>query len=288
MSHPCIFCERTDRKLTNGHVFGEWIAEEFGRIPEGTSQLVAADGSTKNWPAAPFTDTVRVVCECCNSGWMSAMEGAVKDILGPMMTKGWTTTMSTTTQTELAGWALKTALVIDHLHPRARVVPDSAYPALCRSKGAHATTAVWIGKRNEPWSSLVESLKQQITTITLPDEIKHVEPLVRKDIADGAALFRFTFAVGHVAFQVFDHTLTEAKFNLGQGSGRHDTLRQIWPVHSQVTWPPSRPINDMGGIPGLHAGFNKPDEAEPPPPAQVASRPNRAARRAAKRAERRQ
>jgi len=74
MANVCVFCGTTTAKITNEHVFADWISEPFRHEPVGTAEMVESDGSTRAFPAVPFQQKVRVVCKPCNEGWMSSLE----------------------------------------------------------------------------------------------------------------------------------------------------------------------------------------------------------------------
>ncbi len=130
MANACVFCGDDSARLTDEHVFADWISEFFkkhlGVHFDGVSQLVDESGRVTQYPMVPFQQEVKIVCQGCNGGWMRRMEDSVQPILKPMML-GERTRVRAGPQKRLASWAAKTALVLDHLHPAARVVPDSHY-----------------------------------------------------------------------------------------------------------------------------------------------------------------
>ena len=57
--------------------------------------------------------TAKVVCESCNTGWMSDLETDVKSALLPLVV-GSPTVVSLDEQRLLAAWAQKTAMTLEH------------------------------------------------------------------------------------------------------------------------------------------------------------------------------
>ena len=233
MANACVFCGDASRGPTKEHVVSDWISELFGHYPGGMSQRLAEDGTVQSWATVPFQDTVRVVCKRCNEGWMSRLESRVKNVLGPMLVQGWITTLSPRTQAAIAFWAAKTALVLDHLQPRARVVPDTEYPALYAAKSALPSHLVWLGYRSRQVDSAGEllgsSLKQPITHITLAegsDRAAFRERLKRW----GPRVVACTASpsVGRVVFQVFGHTLP-TKVEISARTEQAGVVERIWP-----------------------------------------------------------
>src|ERR1700730_10701224 len=77
----CIFCGSND-KLTNEHVYGEWLKayvprmrnkHEFQYVKSG-SPGVHEYADKKIRAGDPVSSQVRVVCSSCNSGWMSGLQ----------------------------------------------------------------------------------------------------------------------------------------------------------------------------------------------------------------------
>jgi len=282
-----VFCGDDTVPLTKEHIFADWIADLYGRMPTGISQVVDHEGNAKTWSKNAFQDTVRIVCqERCNGGWMSNLEQRTKPILGPIITKGWTTPLSPASQATIAFWAVKTALVLDHFYQAVRVVPDSEYPALYAAQQPLRSHMVWIARRNSPGDNLASSLKQQVGEIQIPADNPQLEAQVRADIASGKVMYRITFSVGYLVLQVFGQNLTGG-VNITEGTGNVDIAHRIWPSQGQITWPPAKSIEIVGGLPGFHGMFGGPPAPVAPPPTLAAPpRLSRKERRAAERAAR--
>lgn len=253
----------------------------YGRVPTGVSQLVDEQGRVTSWPKSCFQDSVKIVCQqACNGGWMSRLEQRVIPTLGPMIKKGWSTGLPPRTQQALAFWAVKTALVLDYVHAAVRVIPDAEYPALHAAQQPLPAHLVWIGRRNTVGEQLAASLKQAISEIQVPaDDPDGIAVQIRASIAEGCGIYRVTFSVGHVVFQVFGHTLP-GPLDIKTGPDNARILHQIWPPQGHITWPPERSIEVVGGVGGLHSLFGGPVPPNVPPPS-LSVRPNRKARRAA-------
>jgi hypothetical protein len=114
----CLFCE-ADSPLSREHVWPRWIAT---LLPEG--HRFSSRGTVGRYggqPRAQFGEvfesvdscswTARVVCDSCNSGWMSTLESAAQPILGPLLT-GKSETIRGTDLTVAFRWAVKTAITI--------------------------------------------------------------------------------------------------------------------------------------------------------------------------------
>ena len=79
-ARACIFCGGTP--VTKEHLVGRWavglLAKSNGTSSSAaTSQRAQQPGDTRQWRARAIDRQARVVCEPCNSGWMSDLETAV-------------------------------------------------------------------------------------------------------------------------------------------------------------------------------------------------------------------
>jgi hypothetical protein len=119
-SRTCIFCGATGAsvKITREHTFSNWINQVL------THDVIGPDiscersimhgpqaGTVSTWPATEAAShTLRAVCETCNNGWMSGLEGAVRPLIEPMI-KGYNATLTPVQQITVATWAtMKTAV----------------------------------------------------------------------------------------------------------------------------------------------------------------------------------
>jgi hypothetical protein len=259
MLSACVFCGRTDAKITKEHVLPNWISTLFPSIIEGTAQMVKEDGSVHSFPMRAFQQQVRVVCKPCNEGWMNDLETSVKDLLGPMIRHGRATRLARFEQKQFAMWAIKTAMMLNYLYPRQqRVVPDTQLTDFYAAKAPLSTHSVWIAAR--------ESLENEEAELTLSPVIMQalgayfIEPPGANDAPrwkeEERKIYRITFAVGHVAFQVFGHNLPRGDHIIVPGIPPPGVLKQIGVGWRRVGWPPPRMIESIGGLQGFHEIFD--------------------------------
>jgi hypothetical protein len=254
MANACVFCGTTTEKITKEHVFPDWISELFGREPGGTAEMVESDGSIQAFPAVPFQQQVRVVCKPCNEGWMADLESDVKGFLGPMLLERRKTTLAPSEQERLATWAVKTAMTIDHLHPKELVIPAVQLSEFHAAQTALPGQLVWIALReqieDETERPLLGSvLKQSVGEFFLMPEVAQEAEQWHKE---GRNVYRITFTIGHVAFQVFGHNLpTGMRVEVPPGA----PVRIINAASAPVQWPPADAIESIGGMRGLHDAF---------------------------------
>lgn len=254
VANACVFCGSRAGRLTKEHVFPDWISDLFGREPNGTAELIESDGSVRPFPATVFQQQVRVVCKPCNEGWMGSLEGAVKDFLGPMLHDGQPTTLSRAQQQTLATWAVKTAIMMDQLHPNEAIIPSAQYTAFYEAQAPLPEHLVWLAVREQIEDDtkrplLGSVLKQSVGEFLIdPESAKHAGQWQK----EGRNIYRITFTIGHVAFQVFGHNLP---IGIRVGTPERDVARLINVSSEPVDWPPTEPIELIGGLRGLHDAF---------------------------------
>lgn len=259
MANPCVFCGDTSRRLTGEHVFGNWISEFFrARYAQdfnGTSRLLNADGTLTQYPMVPFQQEVRIVCQPCNGGWMRRLEEDVQPILKPMML-GERTRLRAGSQRKLAVWAAKTALVLDYLHPAARVVPDSHYGSFYVEKRPLRSHYITISYRTVPYDDdlgylLATALKQPVLNVQVDSIIAQpVRDKLQEWSLAGHRMYKVTFAVGQLVVLVFGHDFPLPIRVYGNAPATH-----IWPVSHRFDWSSEQSIDPMGGVQAFHDSF---------------------------------
>jgi hypothetical protein len=253
----CIFCGSTTAKRTKEHIIADWIARLFDGYGRATAGIISRDGSMRQYTMPLFQQTTRKVCSVCNSGWMSSLEGAVRPILGPMLIQAQETPLDVLIQKSLATWTVKTALMLQSMHTRDRLVPDSEYRRLYDDQQPPRGYGVWLAHR----SALTDSTGRELLAASIEEPIYRVRvPTSRvadfeNTLNEGHIAFTITFSIGHVAFQVFGHNLPG---NFQIAFGFEDAMNWIWPPRGHLTWPPRHNIESVGGLLAFHRAFQGP------------------------------
>lgn len=251
MARACVFCNASP--VTAEHVIPEWVSPLFSGYGTGSAQLRGADGSEHGFPAKFFDHKVKVVCGTCNSGWMSALERQVTNTLGPMFRYGRETKLLPEMQHLLATWAIKTAYMLQYIHPRTRVVPDSEYASLYANRQPGRANAVWMGYRDDlrDETGLLALLKSRGEIITRLNSAVEIEAL-RRHSYTGHRAYRITFTIGHVFFAIVGHNFPTL---IEMGALNEKVLHQIWRVDKAINWPPPLSIEAVGGFESVHEGL---------------------------------
>jgi hypothetical protein len=253
-----VFCGADDRRLSDEHVFADWITDVAGFRGKPVSHyLDRYDGTVVEFRREPFQSKVKVVCEPCNNGWMSGLETRTKPVLGPMII-GQEQMLRTRDQRLLAFWAVKTALMVEHLVvPAARVIPESAYRALYEAGQPDPRQLVLLSHRTHtgPGTRLVHSIKQRINHLEMTPEVADANrDAIGRWLEAGECMYRITFAVGAVVFLVFGHTFP---IRVGVGIPAVGPVVRIWTVSGRFTWPSTPSVESIGGLDALHQSFDR-------------------------------
>jgi hypothetical protein len=270
MANACVFCGDDTHRLTNEHVFGDWISkfftEQLGVEIAGASELVNSDGTTKKFPMTPFQQKVKIACNSCNAGWMSKLETSVMDDL-KIMIPGQPKMLRSAARQRLAFWCAKTALVLDHLHPQERIIPDALYHDLYSLKSALPSQVVLLAFRSVPkelsGELLASVLKQPVVNLTIPiDSPPTFRQQLQQYTSDGHRAYKVTFAIGNFVALVFGHNFP-LPMNV---SSPKPVAKYVWPIGHRFEWSKELSVDKIGGLPGFHASFGPGQgDAEIPP-----------------------
>ena len=260
MPNACIFCGSTTSKITNEHVVSEWIGKLLPNDKGvATYAMLQPDGSVQSFQAPALQQTVRVPCKQCNSGWMRKIEDNVISKLGPMIQSARVTRLIPSTQKAIATWAVKTALILQYLHPRDKVIPDSEYQRFYAVKQPPSRYVVLLGRCN-PHIDATRTMPMIANTYLL-QRLNVIERQQVEQMTD-YVVFLVLFAIGHAAFGVMG---TDAPIELSTSGnltlGLTDNAQRIWPIHQRVTWPPPRSAVDLSAFRNLFA--NRPPGQDP-------------------------
>ena len=188
---------------------------------------------TPPWEKKPFREQSWVVCEGCNHGWMSKLEGEAKPLLTPAITRSGACDFDLRAQWIAARWAAKTCYVFQAQAPQ--LLAPSMHPFLLKEnvKPPQQVT-VWLGSHARAVDDPINSVYLQQPLTLLPDDENLKEPV---DFG-----YMGFLAVGGISFLVVGHRFGNyVECALGQ-KGEHpagDMFTKIWPWSSRVVgWPP--------------------------------------------------
>lgn len=237
----CIFCKR-QRALTLEHVFPDWLRYLYPNGLVVTNQLTGA--FQKEWPSVAFQHKARIVCESCNSGWMSQLETSTR----PLLTKLFNLEQILVGKDEqrlLSYWSQKTMLMLNQAIPKNLKITQDVYDDIYDNRSFTKKVLVNMGwrmrygqEKNEPLASYEQ---KQIESI---DVLRTLEEDIKADISNGGFIWKAILAIGPVVFELIGHNM-RAKLEVGFQTKVFQTIQ---PYISDMRWPLEWPIEAEGGL----------------------------------------
>jgi hypothetical protein len=234
----CVFCGQG--VVSNEHVWPKWIREEVALRYGNVKWDALRDGKVRSTPV--LDAQVKRVCETCNNGWMSDLEGRAKPVLVPMMFGALPQiSLSPEDQGVVALWAYKTVLMADFFGAR-RTLDPHVYTAFFRERCPPRRSWVLMAA----YAGSAKRLRSYSTTTTVTREMQHnaVGVLERNPIELPAVIG--TLVVFHLVLQVVIYSGKDLPLRVANG---HAWEQMIWPVDpAPVTWPPNMDTLDEAAL----------------------------------------
>lgn len=151
----CVFCLRP-AKMTSEHVWGDWLKSYIPRIANKHTlhrQLIGRLGtraaSTLDIRAgsSPIHSSVRVVCEQCNTDWLSKIQQEAKPHLLPLVQGQTNHLIGVEAQTAIAKWATMATMTAEFIHGRfaSIAISQEARTTFKERRQPFANWRIWIG-----------------------------------------------------------------------------------------------------------------------------------------------
>jgi hypothetical protein len=136
--------------MSREHVLPNWMGQHgdgAGDILDQHTQEGHARPVTLYPAGSPFERTTKRVCRDCNTGWMSALEGAAKPLLERMIFDKRSTPLSLEDQALLARWGVKTLMTMQLLNlSNVTVTPGQRRELMDMPLGTLTDSTVMLGR----------------------------------------------------------------------------------------------------------------------------------------------
>ena len=243
----CIWCGGPD--LSKEHIWSKWTHALVPTILDGMHTRTATISSpthpvkvieeTKDRPGSTNTIRLRVVCQRCNSGWMSAIDEAAKPILTPLI-GGHPFVITRSAQKIMATWIAMKAMVAEHSRPQDISTPQSERDHIRISRAPPLNWNVWIAKHDGSvkWKTGYARHSQTMTWAGSGP------PPVRIDGTFAKNTQSATLGIGHLLFQVISTDVPGLVFDVPLEF--QSRLWKIWPMVSDFLWPPGYILTETG------------------------------------------
>lgn len=158
-SQRCIFCG-SDKDISKEHIFPDWLkkyvppprvsndryvveVKTLERGEDGQLRYSRKKGKSDR-PGAAISQTVRVVCEKCNNGWMSRLQSKAKPILAPLVLGEWGK-IGESEREVLATWITMFAMVLDCSEPEHTALTQRQRNEFFRTQKPLPEWIIWMG-----------------------------------------------------------------------------------------------------------------------------------------------
>jgi hypothetical protein len=233
----CVFCSSHGR-LTREDPIPGWVARTLRDMYPGSRGIqvvttitngdVILHERTRKFGAADVYK-LPVVCEKCNTGWMSQLENRAKQSLKPMI-RGIRCGLLFNQQTDIATWVMLKALSFD-------LIETSQYPTF-EPEDYHNFFSVrkpgplfqaWLGRYE---GEANEMIRHYISPVTTGQEHEGLP-------AESPHAMQFTLIVGSLLIQaVCVNSKTQSYPARITRSEPNPLTIRIWPAARTVDWPP--------------------------------------------------
>lgn len=258
VGRKCVFCGGD--KLTREHVFPDWISNLYGKKP-GWNEFSHNNEVVRKFPEKLFQHKAKIVCESCNSGWMSDLEDKVRPFLADMITSAKATVLNQEMQDDLSFWVVKTMLMNNKASPGGSSIPESVYREVYESQSATDKFVVLIGWRQTSSTSDGQLIAHHslvpISSINIPKEDLAAQKRFLDNPSD-KVLMGGSLLVGHVGFHVMFNGIDNFPVVLER---RDDTLMlPVHPYDHDFHFPATLPIEMGGGVKDFINAFSFPGD----------------------------
>lgn len=238
MPRTCVFCGAPAD--SQEHVWPNWAAPmlaDQGPLPH-LHQIIqeGRPNEERRYSKDAYSVTVGVVCERCNNGWMSALEERAKPYLETML-RGRGRELHEGGLRTLAAWALKTSMMVEHMHGAKRhIIPRDEYAQLYEDGEPSERVRIWMATYEGTNAAAVGSM-WGLDAETNETGAREWDP-------DRGArdIWGATIVFGPAVFQVFGTTILPLLEGLELNAR---TTHRIWPYAGDFTWTPWPGFNDQ-------------------------------------------
>jgi hypothetical protein len=251
----CAFCGARV-KLTEEHIFAEWLApylpsgnfhehtvsQTIRNLTHNVSRVFWREGDLHR-RSNPKNSTLKIVCEQCNTVWMSRLQTQVKPILLPMLQGRWPEINSPWERRILAAWAVMFTMVVEFADLNTQATSFSEREYLRLVLAPPNGWYVWIGLHKGPLWRAGSNHFGWANPIMLADE--RPETLAAALAAHHKPTVQCTgWVVGPVYFQTISSSNRGFKVDELTFAKRHG-LRVVWPSDNL---PIERPVDVLDDI----------------------------------------
>ena len=232
----CVFCG--NRPTTVEDVWPKWIGRYLGRRPTRT-----ITGGTRVPISTPFKSLsnlakAQCVCRACNTTWMSQIEKRTSKLIKVMFNETIALQLggaSDGSQYRVAQWAMKTALMLQYVHPD-DCIPAAVFREFYATRQPPQECVIFLARHHvQRTATGAHSLAWSLNVGSATGS----EERIRGD------MYGVTYFIQNVILQVIGYRLpVRGTPDLVFPQAFAPYVQRLWPIGISVDWPPSLRMND--------------------------------------------
>ncbi len=234
-ARSCVFCD--GQPVNREHLWPNWVTDVLPDDAEIECSHSWQRGvsAPAEFVKRPFQLTVRAVCEVCNGGWMSDIEGAAKQIVSGMI-QGRGRELHRQGQTTIAVWSVLKAMMFACTAPEQPLRKELFRQLLADPSQPPPNVHVWIARAEASllafWSARGLALDTN-------------EPVPAA--ADHPHFYLSTISVNHLVVRVLFNNEPGDDHTLIHGPAIASALAPIWPIEKGTfVWPTGPNLTTRG------------------------------------------
>jgi hypothetical protein len=234
----CAFCDNEAVKRGGEHIWDDWLNKELPKRLYRARKRYTIDSPVIQYPTYKLDEQLPVVCETCNSGWMSALTKKIKDAFSSAMLKGSPFSLCARDAALLAAFTFMKAVVTNH------GVDDD--PFFTRGARERLRTSLVIPPLVKMWFAAYQGVSRFSTKNNLG-----IIGARESDPFYGMEFCSFSYVVGKLALQLLAPRWKDIRdrgkpvISINPNVYWQPAAIQFWPYGGQVlSWPPEKYLGD--------------------------------------------
>jgi len=235
----CAFCDAEAVEKGGEHIWDDWLNRALPRRRYKATKRFTIDSPVIEYATYHLNEKLPVVCEKCNSGWMSALTLRTKDSFSRAMLEGEPFSLDARGAALLAAFTFMKAVVTNHS------IDDD--PFFTRADREKFRTSLVI----PPWTKMWSAAYQGAARFSTKNNLGIIGPNNPALPFYGMEFCSFSYVVGKLSLQLlaprWKHIRDRGKPMLGISPNIYwqPPAIQFWPHDGKIlSWPPEKYLGD--------------------------------------------
>lgn len=184
--------------------------------------------------------SLRLVCQGCNNGWMGTLQERVKPILVPFIHGQWPD-LTEEEQKTFAAWATMFTMVCEFADPNTLATPQDQRTGFRTTCTPPPGWIIWVGHlKGRLWRGTFNHFGWGAMNFVSADGVG--APTIREGLPHGAQ--STAFCIGSLFFLVFSATRPELA-TIDPNFAERFGLERLWPLQGGILRAPNKVLSDL-------------------------------------------